>query len=187
MIELKKAKSNMFDKLLLPAITLEVGLLIYAIRNYQLRKAIAEAKGETSNSGFLGATGLTTVFNALTQTTTTLCAGGQCFTVGSNAISSNLAAFGVSVTGINTYLIPLCLCLLTYSIWNVYKTKRDCLYKPFIMSVVGASLIVLDNFIFGEKLHMHNIPSWVGNAMLIGAALWSGRDSAKDNTPAFGF
>lgn len=91
------------------------------------------------------------------------------------------------MTGINTYLIPLCLCLLTYSIWNVYKTKRDCLYKPFLMSVVGASLIVLDNFILGEKLHMHNIPSWVGNAMLIGAALWSGRDSAKENTPAFGF
>jgi hypothetical protein len=34
---------------------------------------------------------------------------------------------------------------------------------------------------------MHNIPSWIGNVMLIGGALWSGRDSAKDNAPAFGF
>jgi hypothetical protein len=107
--------------------------------------------------------------------------------VGSNAISSNLAAFGVSVTGINTYLIPLCLCLLAYSIWNVWKTKRDFCYKPFIFAVTGASLIVLDNFIFGEAVVTYNIPSWIGNIMLIGAALWSGRDSAKDNTPAFGF
>jgi hypothetical protein len=107
--------------------------------------------------------------------------------VGSNAISSNLAAFGVSVTGINTYLIPLCLCLLTYSCWNVYKTRRDFCYKPFIFSVLGACLIVLDNFIFGDVWHLHNIPSWVGNAFLIGAALWSGRDSVKDNERPFGF
>ncbi len=93
----------------------------------------------------------------------------------------------MSVTGINTYLIPLCLCLLSYSIWNVYKTKRDLLYIPFICSVLGAVMIVLDNFVFGEQYHMHNIPSWIGNVLLIGAALWSGRDSVKDNTPPFGF
>jgi hypothetical protein len=55
------------------------------------------------------------------------------------------------------------------------------------MSVVGATLIVLDNFIVGDKLKMHNVPSWIGNIMLIGAALWSGRDSAKDNATPFGF
>lgn len=77
--------------------------------------------------------------------------------------------------------------LLTYSIWNVYKTRRDLCYKPFIMSVVGATLIVLDNFVVGDKLKMHNVPSWIGNIMLIGAALWSGRDSAKDNATPFGF
>jgi hypothetical protein len=161
--------------------------MIQLVKNYRLRKQIAAAKGDESGSGFLGATGLTTVFNALTQTTTTLCANGQCFTIYSNTISSNLAAFGVSVTGINTYLIPLCCCLLTYSIWSVYKTRRDCTYKPFLMSITGAVLIILDNFVLGNKLKMHNIPSWIGNGLLIGAALWSGRDQAKDNTPAFGF
>lgn len=187
LLDLHKPKGPMFDSIMVPALALESALLISLVNNYRLRKQIAAAKGETSALGFLGATGLTTIFNALTQTTTTLCAGGQCFTVGSNAISSNLAAFGVSVTGINVYLIPLCLCLLCYSIWNVFKTKRDPLYVPFLCSVLGASMIVLDNFVLGEQYHLHNIPSWIGNALLIGAALWSGRDSVKDNAPPFGF
>jgi len=55
------------------------------------------------------------------------------------------------------------------------------------MSVVGAVLIVTDNFILGDSLNMHNIPSWIGNGLLIGAALWSGRDQAKESAPPFGF
>ena len=152
LIDLKKATKANFDTILLSAAALQTSLLIQLVRNYRLRKQIALAKGDESGSSFLGATGLTTVFNALTQTTTTLCANGQCFTIYSNTISSNLAAFGVSVTGINTYLIPLCCCLLTYSIWSVYKTRRDCTYKPFLMSVTGAVLIILDNFVLGNKL-----------------------------------
>jgi len=100
--------------------------------------------------GILGATGLTTIFNTLTQTATTVCANGQCFTIYSNTISSNLAAFGCSVTSINTYLIPLCCCMLTYAIYSVYKVKRDITYKPFLMAVVGAALIIFDNFLYGE-------------------------------------
>lgn len=63
----------------------------------------------------MSSTGLSTIFNALTQTTTTLCANGQCFTIYSNTIASNMAAFGVSVSSITTYLIPLCFLLLVYS------------------------------------------------------------------------
>ena len=66
----------MFEQIMLPALCLQIALIIQCFKNYTSRKAIAEAKGETGSSGFLGATGLTTVFNALTQTTTTLCAGG---------------------------------------------------------------------------------------------------------------
>lgn len=140
------------------------------------RKAHAVATGQEGVFGFLGATGLTTVFNALTQTTTTLCANGQCFTIGSNTLSSNLAAFGCSVTSINTYLIPLCCCMLTYALWNVYKTKRQICYTPFLLAFVGAALIVFDNFLYGEQLNLHNIPSWIGNALLIIGVIWSSRD-----------
>jgi len=55
------------------------------------------------------------------------------------------------------------------------------------MSVIGAVLIVVDNFMLGDTLKWHNIPSCTGNLLLIGAALWSGRDSAKDQAPPFGF
>ena len=137
-------------------------------------------------SGMLSTTGLTTVFNALTQTTTTLCANGQCFTIYSNTIASNLAAFGVSVTAINTYLIPLCFLLLSYSIWTLYREKRSCTYKPFLLGLTGSILIIMDNFLFGESLKLHNIPSWIGNIMLITGAIWASRDRSKEEVP-FGF
>lgn len=134
-----------------PAVAaIQGAFLIQMISNHMKRREHARATGQDGAFGFLGATGLTTVFNALTQTTTTLCANGQCFTIYSNTISSNLAAFGCTATSINTYLIPLCCCLLTYAIWNVYKTKRSLTYKPFLLALLGAILIVLDNFLFGE-------------------------------------
>ena len=76
LIDLKKAKKTNFDSILLSAVAIQTSLLIQLVRNYRIRKAIALAKGDESGSTFLGATGLTTVFNALTQTTTTLCANG---------------------------------------------------------------------------------------------------------------
>ena len=97
-----------------------------------------------------------------------------------------MAAFGVSVTAINNYLIPLCLLLLTYSIWSLYKEKRSLVYKPFLLGFFGSVLIILDNFVFGEAMNLHNIPSWVGNGMLITAAIWSGRDKSKEASP-FGY
>lgn len=157
------------------------------MKNYRKRAAISKALGQDSGASFLGATGLTTLFNALTQATTTFCANGQCFTIYSNTISSNMAAFGVSVTGVNTYLIPICCCLLLYSIWSVYTTKRELTYKPFLLTVVGAILIILDNFVIGDKLQLHNIPSWTGNIMLIVGVIWSSKDSAKEQSSAFGF
>jgi len=161
--------------------------------NFRSRRAIEAAnkkKGEPETGTFaslMSSTGLTTIINALTQTTTTLCANGQCFTIYSNTIASNLAAFGVSVTSINLYLVPLCCLLLCYSLWTLYKDKRSCTYKPFMLGLFGCVCIIFDNFLFGEALNLHNIPSWAGNASLIIAAIWAGRDNAKENNNAFGF
>jgi len=71
-----KTKTGMFESIWVGAAALQVSLLIQVIKNYSLRKQIAHAKGEDSHSSFFGSTGLATVFNALTQTTTTLCANG---------------------------------------------------------------------------------------------------------------
>jgi hypothetical protein len=142
---------------------------------------------KTANASYFSVAGITTVFNALTQTTTTLCANGQCFTIYSNTIASNLAAFGVTVTSISTILIPLCCLLLTYSVWCLYKEKRDCTYKPFLMGLIGSMLIVFDNFLFGEALNLHNIPSYIGNVSLIVASIWAAKDQSKDQASPFGF
>lgn len=116
-----------------------------------------------------------------------MCANGQCFTIYSNTIASNLAAFGVTVTSISTILVPLCCLLLTYSVWCLYKEKRDCTYKPFLMGLIGSCMIVLNNFVFGEQLNLHNIPSYVGNVSLIVASLWAAKDQSKDQASPFGF
>jgi hypothetical protein len=44
------------------------------------------------------------------------------------------------------------------------------------MGLTGAILIICDNFILGETLNLHNVPSWVGNGLLVGGAIWAGRD-----------
>lgn len=140
-------------------IGLELAFILQIYLNYRQRKEIqSRLKADDLESGvgagLFSSAGLTTVFNAMTQTTTTLCANGQCFTIYSNTIASNLAAFGVSMTAITTYLIPLCCILLSYSVWTLYREKRSCTYKPFLLGLSGAVLIVLDNFLFGESLNL---------------------------------
>ena len=166
-----------------------VAFIIKLVMNYRTREAIKKRSAGLDDgacSSLFSWAGLTTVFNAMTQTTTTLCANGQCFTIYSNTIASNMAAFGVSMTAVNTYLVPLCCILLTYSVWCLYKGKRSFTYKPFLMGLSGAVLIVLDNFVLGERLNLSNIPSWVGNAFLIIATIWAGRDSSKESSSPFG-
>lgn len=92
----------------------------------------------------------------------------------------------MTVTSISTILIPICCLLLTYSVWCLYREKRDCTYRPFLLGLVGSIMIVLDNFLLGDKLNMHNIPSWIGNGSLIVASLWAAKDNSKDSNP-FGF
>jgi len=138
-------------------IGINVAFAIQMFLNYTKKaeiKARNKADDKESQTSLLSAAGLTTLFNAMTQTTTTLCANGQCFTIYSNTIASNLAAFGVSVTSINTYLVPLCCCLLGYSIWSLYREKRSLTYKPFLLGVLGSALIILDNFVLGESLNL---------------------------------
>uniref|UniRef100_A0A7S3CTZ0 Uncharacterized protein n=1 Tax=Strombidium rassoulzadegani TaxID=1082188 RepID=A0A7S3CTZ0_9SPIT len=170
-------------------LALVIQVLVMRHKRSQIIKAQVAAgmiDEKTASQSVFSAAGLTTLFNALTQTTTTLCANGQCFTIYSNTIASNLAAFGVTVTSISTVLIPLCLCLLSYSVWCLYKEKRDCTYRPFLLGLTGSALIVFDNFLFGEQLNLRNIPSWIGNGALVVASLWAAKDNQKDKSSPFG-
>ena len=123
--------SDDLDKLqILPAfIGIELAFIILLYQNRVARNEyISRQKSEDLEGGvgasLFSSTGLTTIFNAMTQTTTTLCANGQCFTIYSNTIASNLAAFGVSMTAITTYLMPICFLLVSYSVWTLYREKR---------------------------------------------------------------
>jgi hypothetical protein len=173
--------SDQISNMIPAAIGIETAMVIKLYRNYVTRQKILKKEGieDCASASLFSSAGLTTVFNAMTQTTTTLCANGQCFTIYSNTIASNMAAFGVSMTAINSYLVPLCCLLLGYSVWCLYRGKRSLTYKPFLLGLGGSLLIVLDNFILGERLkNLMNIPSWVGNGCLIGATIWAVRESS---------
>jgi hypothetical protein len=68
----------------------------------------------------------------------------------------------------------------------LYREKRSLTYKPFLLGLTGALLIIFDNFLFGESLNLQNIPSWAGNVFLIVAAIWAGRDTSKEMSNPFG-
>lgn len=90
------------------------------------------------------------------------------------------------MTHINTYLVPLCCILLTYSVWSLYKEKRQLTYKPFLCGLAGAVLIALDNFVIGGVYNFYNVPSWAGNILLIGATISASRDKNKETENPFG-
>ena len=139
----------------------------------------------SSSSSPTLSTALSTLFNALTQTTTTLCANGQCFTIYSNAIASNLAAFGVTVTQISAVLVPLCCLLLGYTVWSLYRQRRDCSYPPFLLGLAGAILIILDNFLLGNYVKLHNIPSYAGNLALVISSVWAAKHTSEQRAPVW--
>ena len=89
------------------------------------------------------------------------------------------------MTQLSTILIPICLLLLCYTVWSLYRQKQDCMYRPFLLGLTGAVLITLDNFILGSILNLYNIPSYLGNVMLIGASVWAARDTSKEKASLF--
>jgi len=131
-----------------------------------------------------------------------VCANGQCITVTSNAIAGNLAAFGVTVADVNTFLMPLVLLLLFYSLYSIFYSQKEdlepekdietgkpttnslkksfisrILYKPFLIASTGASLIVLDNFYLLQHGYVtYSVFSYVGNALFIGSAIYASKD-----------
>mmetsp|Transcript_17267 Transcript_17267/g.16477 ORF Transcript_17267/g.16477 Transcript_17267/m.16477 type:complete len:207 (-) Transcript_17267:45-665(-) len=178
--------------LLFPIILLNIFFSLQLYLDHKKRQQVQllnrkneDLEGAALSNSLMSRLGLTTLFNAMTQTTTTLCANGQCFTIYSNTISSNLAAFGVSVTSINTYLIPLCLLLLSYSVWCLYREERSLRYRPFLLGLAGAFLIILDNFILGQFYDLKSIPAWTGNGFLIVAAIWASRDMSQKHSSPF--
>ena len=94
-----------------------------------------------------------------------------------------MAAFGVTVTQISAVLIPLCCLLLAYTVWSLYRQKKDCSYPPFLLGLSGAILIALDNFVLGNIVKLYNIPSYLGNLALVIASIWAAKHTSEERAP----
>ena len=108
-----------------------------------------------------------------------------------NAIASNLSASGVTVTQISAVLIPLCCLLLAYRVWSLYRQKQDFSYPPFLLGLLGAILIALDNFVLGNIVKLYllntqfedNIPSYLGNLAVVIASIWAAKHTSEERAP----
>ena len=97
-----------------------------------------------------------------------VCSGGACNSFYISTISAFFAAFGVSVTHFIHYLNYLCVVLLLFSLISLYSVKNSWKYGPFLVTLIGASMIFCDMFIIDL-----NVLNYIGNAKVIGAAIWN--------------
>ena len=84
---------------------------------------------------------------------------------------------GVTISDLNSFLLPLTLLLLAYSLHCVYRVHKTVKYWPFGLASLGTILIIADNFVFGFP---YSVGSWAGNVLLIGSTWKASRDEIEE-------
>lgn len=80
-----------------------------------------------------------------------------------------MSAFGVSITSYSRYLLPLTAILLMLALIGLgFKASQRWGYKPFIVGIAGALLIMAGKFYWGSDVLLY-----VGVTMLLGASIWN--------------
>ena len=95
---------------------------------------------------------------------------GVCTQVYMSTIASLLGAFGVTLSDFSEYLFPITVVLLGISLISLYIKRRSFLHKPFILGCVASFMIVISHII--ESLYYL---MYLGNVLMIGAAIWNAR------------
>jgi len=99
-----------------------------------------------------------------------LCSGGTCSTIYGSTISAIFSAFGISISEWLPFLDWLTFLLVLVSVGVLYYAKKDFTYKPFLLSVVAATIIFADQLFLQMRW-----PIYIGNVMMVTAALWNSR------------
>jgi len=99
-----------------------------------------------------------------------LCGGGTCSTIYGSTISAIFSAFGISISEWLPFLDWLTFLLVLVSVGVLYYAKKDFTYKPFLLSVVAATIIFADQLFLQMRW-----PIYIGNVMMVTAALWNSR------------
>lgn len=99
-----------------------------------------------------------------------VCAGGVCNSLYVSTISAFFSAFGVPIFEYMHYFNFLVYIFMAVSLFSLYAVKNSWKYPPFLVSLIGAIMIIVDMQLFDL-----NYLTYVGNVMLIGSAIWNSR------------
>lgn len=107
----------------------------------------------------------------------TICSTGACSSIYVSTISAFFSAFGITIVDWLPYLRYIAVIFIVISIFSLYSAKKSLLYVPFIICLIGSTLIMSSMIYFDN-----NIMLYLGNLLMIIAAF----RNAKVNKAGFG-
>jgi len=105
---------------------------------------------------------------------------GMCTQIYMSTITSLLGAFGVSIANFSDYLFPITIVLLMVSLVSLYIKRKSFKHKPFLLGLFASILIILS--------HCFEVAwflTYIGNGLMIGAAVWNMRMNKLSGLPRF--
>lgn len=134
----------------------------------EINSLSGKAPAGASSGGLSFISTLAGSFTGLLTATTTICAGGACTPIYGSTIGAILGAFGITLTEWLPYLDGVTGIFVVISLYIMWSAKKEWLYKPFLLSAAAAVLII-----FHLITQEHKFLMYLGNAMMIGGAVWN--------------
>jgi hypothetical protein len=145
--------------------------IIYTfLKRLDLFRLNIESQTITTNHVTFGSTFLTPLLTYVSNMMIVCNSSGVCTQVYMSTIASFLGAFGVTLSDLSEYLFPITIILLGVSLFSLYIKKRSFLHKPFLLGCAATTMIICSHI--WESLY---ILMWIGNIIMIGAAIWNAR------------
>lgn len=94
------------------------------------------------------------------------------------AYAGLLSSLGLGFVNYTPYLLPLTILFLTLAVVSLgYRAKNRRGYRPPILGVIAAFIVIISKFVFVSDLAMYG-----GIALLMGASLWNSWPKQKTNS-----
>lgn len=94
---------------------------------------------------------------------------GVCTQFYLSTFTSLLGAFGITISNISDYLLPITIVMLIVSNISLYIKKKKLTHPPFLLGLLSTSLIILGELYKDDLMYM----LYIGNVLMIVAALWN--------------
>jgi len=104
----------------------------------------------------------------------TICAGGTCNNLYISTLSTFFSAFGIPIFEYTHYLNYIVFFFIGLSLISLYSVKRSVIYLPFLLTLVGSLMILIDMIIYDLDFF-----TYIGNGLMIISAIWNSKLNKK--------